>query len=592
MRIRRLSYFTLAFAFLVTGVHAGFAQNTIQDRKDSVITFFRDSDIGINYASATSRVLSPETREEGLAMLEELTANISPDVIERYRMTAVYARLHEMLPDSMRQRIEYIWGHFPVRPFDGEHEEVAYYASLYLMTRFSNTAAVFFNGKSRNQNEQDARAFLISWMTDVTELGQREFDSPTYASVVLTSMLLLRDFAPDDDMRRRSEIMAQWILVDYAHDYLNGSYCGAHAREHMVSATNPASSDMSAIGWVYFGDGPRPYGREQLFISLSSFEPHPAIVEMATRRSAPFESWERKRRAQTYRSGATISDSANPDDVIRYTYMDPLYAMGSIPGGLVQPREQHSWDVTWISDNPQNPATLFVMQPYSDPGSLTPFMPHSAEMATRLVGLLDPYFGTVTKTVGGSPYEDVFQYKNTLIALYDIGEVSRFPVIAGFFPPKTKSLELDSLRGHWITINTGDVYLAVYPLGSYRLVDGMFGKVYLSSDKRNGVIVQAVGRNIAGSYDQFKKKIRATKVDTSQFADRRSISYTTIAGDKLEFTYGGARTINGVAIGMKADLLFDSPLLHSLRGSGQLTIKSSKGDVVIDMKAREIRPGS
>lgn len=560
------------------------AQKTISDRKDTVIAFFRTADVGVNYAAATARVLDSVTREDGLAMLEELTTNVTPNVIERCRMTAAYVRLHQMLPDSMRLRIEYIWGSFPLRPFDGEYEQVGYYGSLYLMTRFAGSDATFFNGKSRGENEQDARAWLLHWMQETTELGQREFDSPTYASLLISTLILLRDFAPDDDMRRRADLMAQWLLADYAHDYLNGSYCGAHGREQMMSAMNPAASDVSSIGWVYFGDGPQLWGLDQLFISLSDFEPLPAIVELATRRTEPYESWERKRSAAVYRGGDKITES-----VVRYTYMDPLYAIGSIPGGLIQPREQHSWDVTWLSDDPRDPATLFVMHPYSDPASLSAFMPHSAEIAMRTVGLIDPYFGTVTKTVGGSPFEDVFQHKNTLIALYDIGEVSRFPVITGFFPPKVTSMDNDSLRSRWITINAGDVYLAVYPLAPFRLVDGMFGKMFFSSHKRNGVIVHVVGRNKAGSYEQFKKAIRATKVDTSRFASDRLVRYTTPAGDKLEFTFGGKRSINGTTPAMKDNMLFDSPLLQSERGTGVLTIKSTKGDVVIDMRARAVR---
>ena len=576
----RIAALVLLFFAALPQLHA---QKTIADRKDTVIAFFRTADVGVNYAAATARVLDSVTREDGLAMLEELTTNVTPNVIERCRMTAAYVRLHQMLPDSMRLRIEYIWGGFPLRPFDGEYEQVGYYGSLYLMTRFAGNDATFFNGKSRGENEQDARAWLLHWMQETTELGQREFDSPTYASLLISTLILLRDFAPDDDMRRRAELMAQWLLADFSHDYLNGSYCGAHGREQMMSAMNPAASDVSSIGWVYFGDGPQLWGLDQLFIALSDFEPLPAIVELATRRTEPYESWERKRSAAVYRGGDKITES-----VVRYTYMDPLYAIGSIPGGLIQPREQHSWDVTWLSDDPRDPATLFVMHPYSDPASLSAFMPHSAEIAMRTVGLIDPYFGTVTKTVGGSPFEDVFQHKNTLIALYDIGEVSRFPVITGFFPPKVKSLDNDSLRSRWITINAGDVYLAVYPLAPFRLVDGMFGKMFFSSHKRNGVIVHVVGRNKAGSYEQFKKAIRATKVDTSHFASDRLIRYTTPAGDKLEFAFGGKRSINGKTPAMKEDMLFDSPLLQSQRGTGVLTIKSTKGDVVIDMRARAV----
>lgn len=579
----------IALLLLVSLAPSAVSQQSFADRKDSIVIFFRTTDVGVNYPAAITRVLSPRMRDEGLAMLEELTGNVSPDVIERFRLIAAYVRLHMLLPDSMRKRVEFICGNYPVLAFESEHEEVAYYASLYLLAHFREDGAPFFNGKSRKENAEDARAYLLHWMREVTEHGQREFDSPTYAPILFVSMLLLRDFAPDEDMRRHGELMAQWLLADYAHDYLSGSYCGAHGREHMLSAMNPVTSDMTSIGWLYFGEGPRVYGREQLLAALSDFTPHPAIVEIATHREAAFESWERKRSAEIYRDRTGIGGKKLSEDVVRYTYMDPLYGMGSIPGGLVQPREQHSWDVTWIGRNPEKPATLFLMHPYVDAKSLTPFMPHSAEIAQRTIGILDPYFLTVTKTVGGSPYEDVFQYKNTLIAMYDIGDSIRFPLTAGFFPPEAENFDVDSLHSHWITINTGDVYLAVYPLSEFRLVDGMFGKHYFAGFRRGGAIVQALGRNVAGSYKQFRKKIRATKVDTSRFAKDRLIRYTTIGGDVLEFAFNGKRTVNGKTVGMKKDLLFDSPLLHSKLGSGQLTIKRKKGSVIIDMRSLEIR---
>ncbi|MBR9974955.1 MAG: hypothetical protein KFF77_05195 [Bacteroidetes bacterium] len=571
------------------------AQRTIETRKDTVFAFFRDADTGLNYAAAAARVLETATRPDGLAMLEELTTIVTPDPTERFRMTTVYVRLHDILPDSMRARIEYIWASFPLRPFDGEHEEVAYYSSLYLMCHFGGTDAAFYNGRSLNENRNDARAWLLHWMQEVTERGQRQFDSPTYAALMLVSMVLLRDFAPDEDMRRRSELMAQWLLADFAHDYLNGAYCGAHARENMLaSLLNPVASDMSGPGWLYFGDGPQVYGREQFFLALSDFTPLDAIVELAINRTEPYESWERKRSAVRYRSSdlgkyaKTGAYDTDAEDVPRYTYMHPLFAMGSIPGGQVQPREQHSWDVTWIPKDPQKPATLFVMHPYFDPVGLRPFIPHSPEIALRAIGLLDSYFGTVTQPAAGSPFEDVFQHRNTLIALYDIGQVSRFPLVAGFLPPEYKKMDVDSTRSGWITINTGDVYLAVYPLAPYRIVDGMFGKHLFSPHKRNGVIVHVAGRNTAGSYEQFRKAVRETKVDTSRFASDASIRYTTPDGDVFAFTFAGTRTVNGESVMMKEDMLFDSPRLQSKRGSGALTIRSTEGDVTIDMRALRI----
>ncbi len=575
----------LPLVFLFVCAQGLDAQTDFSARRDSIRRFFTDSHIGSNYAAATARTLDTARRESGFAMLRELTSTVSSDIVERWRMTAVYVHTRDLLTDSLRERIQYIWERFPVRPLQGEHERVAYYTALYLAAHAFPEEATFFNGRSCGENADDARAFLLQWMKESTDHGQREFDSPTYGGIFLVSCLLLRDHGVGSEFRLRADLMAQWLLADFAHDHLNGSYCGAHGREHMMGAMQPISTEMSSMSWLYFGDGPQAYSREQLFAALSDFSPHPAIVELATVRRDPYESWERKRAAVRIRSGQRDSD----EEVIRYTYMDPLYAIGSIPGGLVQPREQHSWDVTWISKNPENPATLFVMQPWSDPDALLPFIPHDGEIAMRNVGMVDPYYGTVTKTVGGSPFEDVFQHRNTLIALYDIGTVSRFPVIAGFFPPVVDSMHVDSLESGWITIDAGDVYIGIYPLKPYRLVDGMFGKRFFSSEKRNGVVVQVAGRNIIGSFTDFMKKIHATRPDTTAFAQQRRVRYTTIFGDAMDFTFDGARSVNGSTPSMPAKRLFSSPRLTSESGSGVLTIHATRGDVHIDMKALEIR---
>lgn len=557
-------------------------------RRDTIRAFFLHPKVGENYASAAARILTEETRAEGIGMFDRLSQGTSPEIMERFRMTAAWAHARPFLPDSLNERVRYIWAHFPVRPFYGEHERVAYYSVLYLAVRLFPEDATFFNGRSREENEQDARGYLLHWMREATEKGQREFDSPTYAAVFFTSMLLLRDFAPDEDMRSRADLMAQWLLADFAHDHLNGNYVGAHGRENLLSAMQPISSEMSSIAWLYFADGPRLYSREQLLAALSAFRPHPAIVELATGRREAFVSWERKRRETRVRDNGLAPDD---EEVIRYTYMHPLFAMGSIPGGLVQSREQHSWDVTWISFDPEAPATLFFMQPYADPDALTPFIPHSEELAFRNIGNLDPYWGTLTKTVGGSPYEDVFQHRGTLIALYDIGDVTRFPVLTGFFPPKVDTMIVDSLESGWITINTGDVYLGVYPFREYRILDGMFGKRFISKDRRNGVIVHAAGRSEAGAFEEFQRRIRATKPDLSAFDSDGRVTYSTVDGDELVFTHGGARSVNGTTPGMPDDMLFSSPLLTSRTGSGVLTIHASAGDVHIDMKQLEIRSG-
>jgi hypothetical protein len=574
--------------FLLLSLGSAVAQPTLRERQDSIKAFWTYSETPDNHAAAVARILSDDDSivHYGMDMLRRLSGMATPDIIERYRLTTAYVLLRDSMAEDVKQDIELVWAELPVRPFEAEHERVCYFTALYLTTHYFGNDAVWFNGRSREENQRESRSFLLHWMKQVTEAGQEEFDSPTYGAAVFTAMLLLRDHATDDGMRKRAELVGQWLLADFAHDYLGGAYAGAHAREHMLSAMKPIASDMSSIGWLYFGDGPRPFSRDQYFASLSSFEVLPEIIDLATHRQEPYEAWEQKPRPKPLRDNGLIGSGP----LWKYMYMDPLYAIGSIGGGLITHREQHTWDVTWIPDNPEKPATLFLMQPYSDANSLTPFLPHSEELALRSTATLDPYHGTVTKIVGGSPFEDVFQHKNTLIALYDIGTVTRFPVLTGFLPPDVKAMDIDSAKSGWITINTGDVYIALFPFKRYRIAEGAYGRHFISYEKRNGAIVQVAGRNAVGPYEQFVKRIKAGKVDLSRLESDMSIRYVTIFGDTLSMTYHGTRTVNGRPLTVpSADVLFSSPRLSSEKGSGLLTVRGKDGEAVIDMRKLEIR---
>lgn len=580
----KAAHFFLAAALAMSTV--AHAQLSFEVRKDSIATFFASGQAEPDYATATATILHGPDTVAGLELLYDLTSVVSPDIIERFRMTSAWLLTRHRLPDSISTRIAEVWRQFPVRPAESDHEHLLYYTALYLATKHLPAESALFNGRSVQENERDARSWLQQWMRVNTEEGQEEFDSPTYGAAVFTALLMLRDHASDTLLARRADLMAHWYLADAAHDYLSGSFAGAHARENLLSAMQPISSDMTAIAWLYFGDGVRVYGRDQLFASLSSYEPLPEIVQLATNREKGYESWEVKKPASVLRDNGMVRRGP----VVKYMYMDPLFAMGSVPGGLLHHREQHSWDVTWTSANPELPATLFLMQPFSDVAALLPFVPHTGEIALRNTSILDPYFPTVTRMVGGSPYEDVFQYRNTLIALYDIPQQTRFPVVTGFLPPADVHTDIDSLKSGWITLRSGDVYIGFYPFKPYRLADGVFGRHFISQERVNGALVYVTAKHTVGSYEQFLRKLRATRPDLGRLDTDKSVSYTTITGDVLRMSFAGERTVNGASPpAPPSNTLFSSPWLHSVRGSGVLTIKGDASEVAIDMGKMELR---
>ncbi|MBL0177059.1 MAG: hypothetical protein IPP94_17690 [Ignavibacteria bacterium] len=575
-----------ALASLLTSMLLPYATATAQipfkARIDSIQAFLRSPDAPPTYYSALERLRHDSTRAAGIAMFESVTRMPTSEIIDRFRLTAAWLFIRAALPDSLSARVKNAWYLLPTQPPSSEAERVCHHVSFLLAAEHFGLSQEWYNGRSTAENRRESAAFLRRWIKETTELGQQDFDSPTYGPLFINGMLLLARFTSDPDLRKQAELMVSWLLADAMHEYFGGQLGGAHSREDMNSAMQPLFSEMSAFAWLYFGDGPQMYTREQYLATLCSYRPPKEIVALAVDKFTPFEAWESKRSATRVRG-----DTAPWRIVAKYTYFDPLYVMGHLERGLVQPREQHSWDVTWSSD--QTSTTLFTMQPYAEADGLAEFLPQPPETVLRAVSLVDPYYGTVTKTVGGSPFEDIFQYRNTVIALYDIPEIKRFPYLVGFLPSEVKTFEVDSVKTGWITIDAGDVYLAYYPLRQAVVRVEALGRRLFSRDRKNGAVVQAAGRNAVGSYADFKKRILASVPDTSGFFAKGRVRYTTIFKDKLDCAFGGKLTVNRKPLRPKPEMLFDSPWLSSKRGSGVLRITTPKGALVIDMPARALR---
>ncbi len=578
MTVRMLPLAAIILLLAVTP-HMSSAQQAgapipISARTDSIITFFTHGDVGTDYTAALAKMMDPRTRDAGTSMLGQLLSMASINPIDRFRMTATMLHAGTRISDSLQQRIRDIWSYAPV-VLEAEHDHVIFNTSLLLSAERFPRDQRWFNGRSTEENIAAARTMLMEWMDVTVREGQAEFDSPTYGSLFFTSMLLLRQFAAEASLRTRAELMLHWLFADAFHEYQGGQFGGAHSREEMFSALQPLGSEMSALAWLYVGDGPQLYAREQYYAALSDYRPHPLLIELATMKNQPFLAREVKRSARRIRG-----DSVAVRPVFKQTWIHPLYMVGSMQGGLVQLREQHTWDVTWSSDTQSS--TLFTMHPYAEAAAAAQFLPHAPERALRSVAAADPYFKTITKVTGGSPFEDVHQHRNTIVALYDVPAIKSFPAIVGYFPLDVASFDIDSVKSGWITIDAGDVYLAAFPLRPGQFFTQGPARTFFSSAGRNGIIAFAHGRNTAGAYTRFRDRVRKIAVDTSAFRSEGRIRFTTLDGEKIECTFGRGMSVNGRPVAHDIDMLFDSPWLSSKRGSGILAVTDGKRRLVID----------
>ena len=526
------------------------------------------------FFTVTAKFITGRDKEWATAMLDSLTTDESiGGMFYSYTAIGTYLRLRDQLPDSLKRKIRQAYRERTMYRGDTENHWVMYYTGLYLAAQTwpDEDRSQWFNGKSSTENFKEAEGWLNRWMNITTTIGQGEFDSPTYFIVFMTPMLTLYENALDPVMKRKARMMVDLLFADYAVDHLGGNYCGGHARDYPEDIVNPLSAPAALWAWLYFGEPktelwsetryhPRYRGGwETVFGAVSSYRLPDIIQKIATDRSKPYVETETKRVRNVIRFGL----DKNPP-VYKYMYMTGSYALGSLQGGILQPIQQHTWDITYISDKPNN--TIFTLHPFYSGKELAMFFPEEQKFLSDEVNRYHLVYTDPNKWNSSSPYEQTFQHKNAIIVLYNIDKDAQQPHIDGFFP-KTLDERKEDASG-WIFCRAGSVYVAFFPLKPYEWIEEKVNWRWRSHVLRNGVVVEVGSSDEDGSFEQFQNRIIKSKPQCTEDGRTITVQYRTRGADDMKFTYQGERLLNGKKVDFSTYKLFNGPFIQSERGSG------------------------
>ena len=510
-----------------------------------------------------------------------------------YTIIATYLYTRDLLPDSLHRKIRQAYRDRTMYRGDTENHWVTYYTGLYLAAQTwpGEGPETWFNGKSSEENFKEAEEWLRLWMTTSATIGQGEFDSPTYITVFLTPMTVLYEFAKDPVMKKRAQMMLDLLFADFAAEHLKGNYGGGHSRDYPEDIKNPLAAPSTMWAWTYFGEPnleqwnearyrPRNQGGwEPVFGALSSYRLPEIIYNIATDRSMPYVHTETKRVRNMIRFGKEKNPPA-----YKYTYVTGDYVLGSLHGGILQPIQQHTWDVTYASDKPFN--TIFTLHPYYSGKELAMFFPEEQKFLSDEVDRYHKVYTNPNKWNSSSPYEQTFQYKNTLIVLYNIEKGVMQPHIDGFFPKNLDERVIDP--SGWLFCRAGNTYVAMFPLKPGEWIEEEVNWRWRSSELKNGIIVEVGSAAEDQSFDEFKSQVKKTSLDTKDF-NRMTVRYRNRHGDRLGFTFRGARLLNGKPVYLKSYRFFGGPFVQSERNSGVITLRHGNRSRILDFNKIEIR---
>lgn len=498
--------------------------------------------------------------------------------------------------------------YFPYRG-DTENHWLMYYASLYLAAEMFPDAGTeaWYNGKSSAENMAESKSYILDWIKITTSYGQGEYDSPNYIEEYIRPLALLAGWCQDPLLRRKSEMMLDYILLDYAVENLNGLYGGAHSRVYPRYLLRPGMTGAAAQGWLLFNQGEYRRNATNILLALSGYTPPAILFRIANYREEAYVNRELKRTRWRLRHAgpeAIEVDGKMTHPVYKYSYVHPDYILGSSQGGLLQPIQQQTWSLIWdVPDPMEKTNTMFGLQPHSSPMEGTMYFPSDWDTVTDLISRSKVDYDSPDKLEGGSPYEQVFQHKSTLIALYDIPEGAKFPLVNTLFSRDLEKRVED--ESGWIFAQGGPVYIAYRPFadGEWKPVDwtgllksgagGWFStnfeelaegsECYVSYSLKNGYIAQVASVEDFDSYNEFQDVIRSLPLEFS-LTPHPSVTFTRLDGKELYAEYGEAPRIDGEEVDHSSWKLFDSPFANSKRESRKVQITYGNIQYILDFK--------
>lgn len=361
------------------------------------------------FATVAARLKTGIRLGDAQRQLDSLLSSEHGDMFWAIGSAGLSYACRQELVSAQKQRIRNGWKFFTPYRGDTENHFLMYYGGFFLMAQeWQNLPGTeWFNGKSSKENYDEAKAFLNEWIDSTVQRGMMEFDSPRYMYYFITPLVLLAEYTNDATLRKRFTMTLEILLADYAHDYVDGNYCGAYSRLGNDAAFDTRKAETAAYGNFYFRDNADFMMPDVAFAAIAKFSCPDIIRKIALDKTLPFSSQEIKRRRTALRYA-----NGTPSDVYKYLYVTKEYALGSCEGGLVSPIQQRSWSLTALTPKANN--VIFGLQPFSDRRELGMFFPEVPAFQLERIGAVKEGYMSEDKKIGGSPYEEIKQQGNRL----------------------------------------------------------------------------------------------------------------------------------------------------------------------------------
>lgn len=529
-----------------------------------------------------------------------------------------------------------------------ENHQILAFSAEYLAGQAFPNEVFPNNGQTGAWHMQHGREKLLRWIDFRARTGMAEWDSVPYYDMDFAALLNLAEFAADDDVTLKAQMMLDVLFFDMASDSFYGQYATSHGRAaagHVKSAAGDSLMTLQSIAW---GTG-RFQGVDMASVSFvtSSRYQIPAVIE------------------------AVAQD--HPEEVTSFErHSIPVTPQAAEQYGLAFDRAE-DLEIWWGMGAFTHPRVIDLTIATADSWSLwhyPDFEPlkdlAQALKKVRLLGpasfLLDPDSnGTLTSEVNKvtyrtpdyqlsnaqdfhkgekgyqqhiwqatlSPYAVVFttnpdsmrendsqrpsywasngrlprsaQYRNLLVSLYNIDrhpspsilEARHYGFTHAYFPKWAFDQVVEAPMeggGGWIFGQKGDGFVALYSHLPYRWqTEGPdAGQEVIALGLQNVWICQMGRKAVDGSFEEFILHITQADLEV----DGLNVNYAAPGVGHMEFGWSGPLLVDGRETPLQGYARFGSAYGVAPFGSGLYRFELGEQSLDLDFEAgtRVIKP--
>ncbi len=454
--------------------------------------------------------------------------------------------------------------------YGSENHALMYRVSRCLAAQFYHDRMFEQYGKTAETVLKEDEAYIDEFLMYRAKRAWGEFDSMGYGAEIMLILNTLYMYTKNAVLKKKAAMMMDMILLDMVVDTKNALYGGAHGRIYPPSALNSEVSGLYGYYCYYFG-AEGGHHEAQMSVAaalLSDYIPDEIIYRVAKNRTYPYENRERKHlhccEAWAGEINRDILREVEGYSIDKYLYLSDKYMLGSvirqdkypdtIPCGHYAHHQQHEWELTF-PDTGDGRAKIFSHHPGNEAY-------HSQHQHNLWTGDIGCNCGTH------------FCSKDTAISLYNITGEHEFRRIHAYIP--TQFFEEMKTEENFIFLRHHALYIMVWFSSPYHMVtEGETAGYETVSEGDKHAFVCHVADGV--DFETLDAFAAAMKAQPPVF-DREKMT-ADFCGVHLDCASG---SIDGEIPEHPYSMLYDSPYLKSVYGSGILQITDGYDSVVYD----------